>query len=122
MEYGEIQEATDYEQGLAAEYARQETQALINELERKKRARAVAVPTDDNKVKKRLRDLGEPITLFGERAADRRGRLIHLLSRKGDDAFGGGDAMDVDSEDSEEVRFFVSGLEFGNWDLILYPR
>jgi len=103
MDFDEIEEATGYEQGLAAEYARQETQALLDELERKKRARAVAVPTDDNKVKKRLRELGEPITLFGERAADRRGRLIQLLSRKGDDAFGG-DAMDVDSEDSEEVR------------------
>jgi U4/U6 small nuclear ribonucleoprotein PRP4 len=115
MDFDEIEEASGYEQGLAAEYARQETQALLDELERKKRARAVAVPTDDNKVKKRLREWGEPITLFGERAADRRGRVIQLLSRKGDDAFGGGgaDAMDVDSEDSEEVRFCRFWLEFG---------
>lgn len=105
MDFDEIEEATGYEQGLAAEYARQETQALLDELERKKRARAIAVPTDDNKVKKRLRELGEPITLFGERAADRRQRLIQLLSRKGDDAF---DAMEVDSSESEEVRLFGS--------------
>ena len=100
MEFDEIEEATGYEQGLAAEYARQETQALLDELERKKRARAVAVPTDDGRVKKRLRELGEPITLFGERAADRRARLIQLLSRRGDEA---ANAMEVDSEDSDEV-------------------
>lgn len=101
MDFEDIQEATGYEQGLAAEYARQETQALLDELERKKRARAIAVPTDDNKVKKRLRELREPITLFGERAADRRQRLIQLLSRVGEDAL---DTMDVDSESSEEVN------------------
>jgi pre-mRNA processing factor 4 (PRP4) like len=27
----------------------------------------MAVPTDDNRVKARLREIGEPITLFGER-------------------------------------------------------
>jgi U4/U6 small nuclear ribonucleoprotein PRP4 len=41
--------------------------AVIAELERKKKARSMAVPTDDNRVKQRLRDLGHPITLFGER-------------------------------------------------------
>ena len=100
MDFDEIAEATGYEQGTAATYAREETQALLDELERKKRARAVAVPTDDGRVKKRLRELGEPITLFGERAADRRARLIQLLSRRGDDV---GDAMEVDSDDSDDV-------------------
>ena len=38
-----------------------------DELERKKKARSLAVPTDDNRVKIRLREMGEPITLFGER-------------------------------------------------------
>ena len=46
-----------------------ENQALINELDRKKRARTMAVPTDDNRVKARLREIGEPITLFGERVS-----------------------------------------------------
>lgn len=48
---------------------RAENQALINELDRKKRARTMAVPTDDNRVKARLREIGEPITLFGERVS-----------------------------------------------------
>lgn len=109
MDFEEIQEATGYEQGLAAEYARQETQALLEELERKKRARAIAVPTDDGRVKKRLRELGQPITLFGERAADRRQRLIQLLSRTGEVEVTQ-DAMDVDSsEDSEEVLWCSLG-------------
>ncbi|KAG8753412.1 hypothetical protein FRC14_006069 [Serendipita sp. 396] len=108
MNFEDIQEATGYEQGLAAEIARRETQALLDELERKKRARAIAVPTDDGRVKKRLRELGEPITLFGERAADRRARLIHLLSQKGDDV---PDAMDVDegSDEEEEEEFYTPG-------------
>jgi U4/U6 small nuclear ribonucleoprotein PRP4 len=52
---------------LGSERARLENQALLDELERKKRARALAVPTDDGRVRARLRELGEPITLFGER-------------------------------------------------------
>lgn len=44
-----------------------ENQALLDELERKKKARSMAVPTDDGRVRARLREIGEPITLFGER-------------------------------------------------------
>ena len=47
--------------------ARDENQLILDELERKKKARALAVPTDDNRVKQELRKLGKPITLFGER-------------------------------------------------------
>ena len=110
------------------ERARQEAQALLDELERKKKARSMAVPTDDGRVRARLREIGEPITLFGERvrafstrdhfdvgsiviiqAADRRDRLIYVLSQinaaRGEDA----EAMeDESSEESEdEVRTFV---------------
>ena len=52
---------------LGSERARLENKVLLDELERKKKARNLAVPTDDNKVKARLREIGEPITLFGER-------------------------------------------------------
>ncbi|KIJ55273.1 hypothetical protein M422DRAFT_151784 [Sphaerobolus stellatus SS14] len=97
----------------ASERARIENQALLEELDRKKRARTTAVPTDDNKVKARLREIGEPITLFGERAADRRDRLIYVLSQinaaRGEE--GGSIVAESDSEDSEEEQeeFYTPG-------------
>ncbi|KAI0305820.1 U4/U6 snRNP-specific spliceosomal protein [Multifurca ochricompacta] len=83
---------------------------ILDELERKKKARAMAVPTDDNRVKARLREIGEPITLFGERAADRRDRLIYVLSQI--NAARGEDTVDVDakseSESEDEAEEFYS--------------
>ncbi|KAF7794298.1 hypothetical protein EIP86_005431 [Pleurotus ostreatoroseus] len=85
---------------LGTERARLENKVLLDELERKKKARSLAVPTDDNRVKARLREIGEPITLFGERAADRRDRLIYVLSQI--NAARGDESMQVDEESSEE--------------------
>lgn len=60
-----VEDASQY--GVAPDRLQQENQELLAELERKKRARKLAnVPTDDRKVRLRLRELGEPITLFGE--------------------------------------------------------
>ncbi|KAG6868946.1 hypothetical protein C0993_007160 [Termitomyces sp. T159_Od127] len=96
----------------ASERARLENKVILDELERKKKARSMAVPTDDNRVKLRLREIGEPITLFGERAADRRDRLIYVLSQI--NAARGDDAMHVDEEsssdsDEEEEEFYSPG-------------
>eukprot|EP00795_Rhopilema_esculentum_P010529 gene10529-19256_t len=52
---------------------------LLAEFEKRKRARAIAVPTDDAMVKARLRELGHPICLFGEGPSERRDRLRELL-------------------------------------------
>lgn len=52
---------------LGTERARIENKVILDELERKKKARTMAVPTDDTRVKARLREIGEPITIFGER-------------------------------------------------------
>lgn len=52
--------------GIDDERERAQNAAIIEELERKKRLRKLAVPTDDKKVRERLRAYGEPITLFGE--------------------------------------------------------
>ncbi|VVC39786.1 Hypothetical protein CINCED_3A000395 [Cinara cedri] len=60
-------------------------QALLEEFERKKKARHVQVSTDDDEVKKNLRKLGQAICLFGEGPAERRNRLRELLSRVGED-------------------------------------
>ncbi len=44
-----------------------------HDLER--RARTLPIPTVDREVKLRLREMGEPICLFGEEPGDRRERL-----------------------------------------------
>lgn len=54
--------------------------ALLEEFERKKKARQINVSTDDLEVKRSLRHLNEPICLFGEGPAERRIRLRELLS------------------------------------------
>ncbi|XP_049515220.1 U4/U6 small nuclear ribonucleoprotein Prp4-like isoform X1 [Dermacentor silvarum] len=61
-------------------------QQLLEEFERRKKARQINVSTDDTEVKSTLRDMGEPICLFGEGPADRRERLRHLLALVGQDA------------------------------------
>ena len=63
INYEDLVQDTNYSMGVVSERDR----AVLEELARKKKARSLAVPTDDNKVKLRLRELGHPITLFGER-------------------------------------------------------
>ena len=41
-------------------------QALLDEVELRRRARTMVVPTDDEQVRQMLRSLHKPITLFGE--------------------------------------------------------
>ncbi|KAI0050960.1 U4/U6 snRNP-specific spliceosomal protein [Auriscalpium vulgare] len=100
---------------LGSERARLENQVILDELERKKKARSMAVPTDDNRVKARLREMGEPITLFGERAADRRDRLIYVLSQinaaRGDDMDMQVDDKAEESEDEVEEFYTPGTLE-----------
>ncbi|XP_034659018.1 U4/U6 small nuclear ribonucleoprotein Prp4 [Drosophila subobscura] len=60
--------------------------ALLEEFERKKRARQINVSTDDAEIKSNLRQLNEPICFFGEGPAERRRRLKELLANLGDNA------------------------------------
>lgn len=80
--------------GIPAERA----SAILSQFERKRRAAAMAVPTDDTRVRKRLRELGEPITLFAEGPGDRRDRLRELLTDLQERQAG---AEDVEMEDAE---------------------
>lgn len=72
-------------------------------------ARTIAVPTDDTKVKARLRELGEPIILFGEDLADRRNRLRYLLSLQS------GALCEAEDEDGEEEEEYYTP---GSQDLL----
>jgi len=53
--------------------------ALLEQLEQSRRARHIAVPTNDSMVRARLRELGEPITLFGEQVHRNHASMWPLL-------------------------------------------
>lgn len=100
----------------AAGIAPEKASAILSQFERKRRAAAIAVPTDDTKVRQQLRSLGEPITLFGEGPGDRRDRLRELLTSQDDDEDGDlvmGDAASQDDADAaggdENEEFYTEG-------------
>ncbi|KAK4457077.1 WD40-repeat-containing domain protein [Cladorrhinum samala] len=102
--------------GMAPEKA----SVLLSQFERKRLAATIAVPTDDGRVRARLRELGEPITLFGEGPADRRDRLRELLTEQAQQA-AGRESADVEMKDAEneeeeeaeeqEEEFYSRGTE-----------
>ncbi len=57
-------------------------QAALRQLEIKRRARLLVAPTSIEEVKRSLRNLGRPITLFGEGPYDRRERLREALAEE----------------------------------------
>eukprot|EP00276_Gloeochaete_wittrockiana_P012478 CAMPEP_0184374042 /NCGR_PEP_ID=MMETSP1089-20130417/164812_1 /TAXON_ID=38269 ORGANISM="Gloeochaete wittrockiana, Strain SAG46.84" /NCGR_SAMPLE_ID=MMETSP1089 /ASSEMBLY_ACC=CAM_ASM_000445 /LENGTH=544 /DNA_ID=CAMNT_0026717027 /DNA_START=9 /DNA_END=1640 /DNA_ORIENTATION=+ len=89
---------------------------LLLQLELQKRARSLAVPTNDIQVRQRLRELGQPITFFGEGPAERRDRLRDLLAKAQEE---GGEVpaptaaatLQHDEEEQEEVYelFYTPG-------------
>ena len=57
-------------------------EAVIKEVELKWRMKQTVVPTDDTKVKQMLRQIGEPVTLFGEReVSDSQNIRVHHLEK-----------------------------------------
>ena len=95
---------------------------LLSHFERKRRAATTVVPTDDARVRANLRELGEPVTLFGEDLADRRSRLRELLTDKSEQAqqATGQENADVDMKDAgkedeegeeQEEEFYSSGTQ-----------
>ena len=99
--------------GIAPEKA----SAILSQFDRKRRAAQIAVPTDDGRVRAKLREMGEPITLFGEGPGDRRDRLRELLTVLAEEAEADGMPMDTvmgDGEDDagveQEEEFYTEGL------------
>ncbi|KAH9823311.1 serine/threonine-protein kinase PRP4 [Melampsora americana] len=91
---------------------------LLNSLDRATRSRQLAVPTNEVAIRVRLRELGEPMTLFGERPEDRRDRLRYVLSQiaeaKGWELEKDGNEEDEDKEEEEEEEeeeFYTEGTE-----------
>ncbi|KAF2739251.1 WD40 repeat-like protein [Polyplosphaeria fusca] len=95
--------------GMAPEMASE----LLSQIERKRRAAQIAVPTADRDVKARLRSMGEPITLFGEDAADRRARLRQLLAKLAEEAGEDGDVTMAETtasaDQEQEEEFYTPG-------------
>ncbi|KAJ5801453.1 uncharacterized protein N7518_003521 [Penicillium psychrosexuale] len=84
--------------------------AILSQFERKRRAAAMVVPTDDTRVRARLRELGEPITLFGEGPSERRDRLREFLTDMAEKQGGGEIEMEEAEEEGEQQEeFFTDG-------------
>ncbi|CAH2062533.1 unnamed protein product, partial [Iphiclides podalirius] len=83
-ELGDIQISNEYME--LEEEMSKDKKALLEEFERRRKARQLNVSTDDDEVRRSLRQLGEPVCLFGEGPAERRVRLRDLLSYLGEDA------------------------------------
>ena len=96
--------------GIAPERA----SALLSQFDRKRRAAQIAVPTDDGRVRARLREMGEPITLFGEGPGDRRDRLRELLTTLAEeteeDGIQGVSMQEADEPADQEEEFYTEGL------------
>lgn len=87
---------------LAASSSRADHSEALEMLEDRARGRNMAVPTDDARVRRRLRGLNEPITLFGERPPDRRERLREIMVRLSRES---GEIVESEEEEGEpEVR------------------
>eukprot|EP00158_Paraphelidium_tribonemae_P008234 Partr_v1_DN28522_c0_g1_i2_m73714 putative TAF5-like RNA polymerase II, p300 CBP-associated factor (PCAF)-associated factor len=100
-----------------------EKQRTLEELEeRARRLKSIAVPTDDTKVRQFLREIREPMTLFGEGPYERRERLRIVLSERSDiparvllrlgaaDAQVGDDQMMLEDQEPDE-EFFTLGSD-----------
>ncbi|KAL2209839.1 WD40 repeat-like protein [Sarocladium strictum] len=89
--------------------------AILGQFNRKRLAATMTVPTDDTRVKARLREMGEPITFFGEGRAERRDRLRELMTIQAEMAgLENGDIMmedaaDDDEADEQEEEFYTRG-------------
>ncbi|KAI4154558.1 MAG: hypothetical protein LQ340_001601 [Diploschistes diacapsis] len=97
---------------VSAGVAPEKASAILSQFERKRKAAALAVPTDDGRVRAKLREMGEPMTLFGEDAADRRGRLRHLMLESVEDemADGGEEMADAQDDEAGEEEFYTEGI------------
>jgi U4/U6 small nuclear ribonucleoprotein PRP4 len=117
----DIQPALDREYDMpsaTAGIAPERASAILSQFDRKRRAAQIAVPTDDGRVRARLRELGEPVTLFGEGPGDRRDRLRELLTTQAEEAGGEGefdtpmrDGAGAEAQAEPEEEFYTEGLQ-----------
>ena len=89
--------------------------AVLADFSRKRLAQSLNVPTLDEHVRAKLRERGEPITLFGEGRVERRDRLRELMTQQieaGDEDVDMEDATPEAGEDEEvEEEYYTTGPE-----------
>jgi U4/U6 small nuclear ribonucleoprotein PRP4 len=103
----------------ASGIAPEKASALLSQFERKRLIASIVVPTDDGRVRARLRELGEPVTLFGEGPADRRDRLREIVATQQQNGIQQGQdiemtdagAADEDADEQEEEFYSRGGPE-----------
>lgn len=103
----------------AAGIAPEKASAILSQFSRRRRAAAIAVPTDDGRVRQQLRGMGEPITVFGEGPGDRRDRLRELLTQRaeleaGEDGEGDTQMQEAEQDDGAQgeidEEFYTQGI------------
>jgi len=103
----------DYNIQTAAGEPSEKASAVLAQFARKRFAATIAVPTDDKRVRIRLRELGEPITLFGEGPPERRDRLREILTQQaeedGEDVLMGEDGETPAQEGEAEEEYYTEG-------------
>lgn len=118
----DIPEDHDYEvPDATVDGTSQKASAIYSQFNRKRLAATIAVPTDDGKVRAKLREMGEPITLFGEGPGDRRDRLRELMTiqaemaglENGDITMEDPDDAGEAEEEAEEEFYSRGGPELG---------
>ncbi|KAJ7531297.1 hypothetical protein O6H91_14G039400 [Diphasiastrum complanatum] len=78
---GDSENLEEYQVSEESRKARERQEQLVQQLMMRRRASALAVPTNDAAVRSRLRTLNQPITLFGEREMERRDRLRAVMAK-----------------------------------------
>ena len=93
-----------YELTDSARVERERQAAELAAIELRRRARSITVPTNDIHVRRRLRELQQPITLFGERQPGRRDRLAALLARLAVEGLETGKVEEEKKDDEKKVE------------------
>ncbi|KAI3990720.1 hypothetical protein MKX01_023020 [Papaver californicum] len=112
----------DYEISEESRQVRERQEKIMQDHLLKRRAYALAVPTNDSAVRACLRRLGEPVTLFGEREMERRDRLRKIMVNLGpedqdklfkahedEEAANAAATEDSDGEGPQQYPFYTEG-------------
>ncbi|OAA32884.1 WD40/YVTN repeat-like-containing domain protein [Moelleriella libera RCEF 2490] len=99
----DLKDDQDYDMHMGSGAAPEKVSAILNQFNRKRLAASIVVPTDDGRVRAKLREMGEPITLFGEGPGDRRDRLRELMTIQAElDGLENGDVIMEDAPAQQE--------------------